>query len=121
MSKTRTLSAQEILDTLDRHADSLRELGALRIGLLGSIVRGDARPDSDIDLLVTLSDNRFDTYCNVLFFLEDLFNSKIDLVPEDDLKPRIRSRILSEVRYAEGPSPVGDISLFHSGSSTGRI
>ncbi len=38
----------------------------------------------------------------VKIFLEDLFGCKVDLVPEDSIKPRLRSHILSEVVYAQG-------------------
>ena len=102
MSTTNNLTSDYILKMLNQHRDALRELGAVRIGVFGSRVRGDARTDSDIDLLVSLADSTFETYCNVLFYLEDLFGCDIDLVPEDGLKPRIRPRILGEVIYAEG-------------------
>src|SRR5437764_11793009 len=97
MDPKESLSRNQILAMLNQHKDKLQELGAVKIGLFGSQVRGDAKPDSDIDILVTLKDHTFDTYCDVLFYLEDLFERKVDLVPEGQLKPRIRPYILSEV------------------------
>ncbi len=96
-----TLNPERLLDTLDEHAAKLRELGVVKIGLFGSQVRREASADSDIDILVSLVDSRYSTYCNVLFYLEDLFQHKIDLVPEEDVRPELRSHILSEVTYAQ--------------------
>ena len=39
---------------------------------------------------------------DVKFFLEDLFQCKVDLVLEKTLKPRLRPYILAEVEYAQG-------------------
>lgn len=97
---TQTLTAEHIIKLLDQHAERLRELGALKIGLFGSVVRGEGVSGSDIDLLVTLADSSFDTYCDVLFYLEDLLGRKVDLVPEDSVRPELRPHILAEVRYA---------------------
>lgn len=102
MDQIAAVNAADVLEALESRTDRLRTLGVLRIGLFGSRVRGDPRPDSDIDLLVTLRDQSYDTYCDVLFYLEDLFNCPVDLVPEDSLKPGLRSTVLSEVCYVAG-------------------
>ena len=97
-----TLQPEEVLGILGANAAELRRLGATRLGLFGSTVRGDAREDSDIDFLVELDRKTFDSYMDLKVFLEDLFHRPIDLVLSDTLKPRIRATILSEVRYAPG-------------------
>src|SRR5574342_1311588 len=99
MSETTTLNRERILKTLNEHSERLHELGVVKIGLFGSQVRGEATDQSDIDILVKLKDHKFRTYCDVLYYLEDLFDRKIDLVQEGQLKPRIRPYILSEVVY----------------------
>jgi len=43
---------QDVLNVLYQHQSQLRALGVRRIGLFGSFVLGEQRPDSDIDLLV---------------------------------------------------------------------
>lgn len=96
----RHLTAQEILDTLAQHREELRGWGVQSIGLFGSYRRGDAKPDSDMDFLVTLERSSFDDYMDLKFFLEDLFESKVDLVPEKDIKPRLRPYIMEDVVYA---------------------
>jgi predicted nucleotidyltransferase len=54
-------SGQEILAVLQTHKDVLQHrFSAQRIGLFGSCVRGIARPDSDVDILVELGEPTFD-------------------------------------------------------------
>ena len=73
--------------------------GIESLGVFGSYVRREQRPDSDLDLLVT-----FDETPGLLKFIElenylsDLLGVKVDLVTRDALKPRIGEHILSEVR-----------------------
>ena len=77
-----TLDAQTILQTLAEHGDKLYQLGARQLGLFGSFVRGEQTPDSDIDILVTMATPDYFAFCDVMFFLEDLFGHTVDLVPE---------------------------------------
>ena len=66
----------------------------------GSFVRGEAKEDSDVDIIVT-----FSAPIGLLKFLsleehiEKLLDLKVDLVSKDALKPRIGARILKEVLY----------------------
>jgi predicted nucleotidyltransferase len=95
-------TASEILDTLHEHREKLYELGARKLGLFGSYVRGEQTPTSDIDILVTLARPSFNDYSDIKFYLEDLFNREVDLVTEGGLKEGIRPHVLHEVIYAEG-------------------
>jgi predicted nucleotidyltransferase len=95
----RRWTAREILA---RQRDELRGMGVRKIGLFGSYRRGTPTDDSDMDFLVTLEQPSFDGYMDVKFFLEDLFQCKVDLVLEKTLKPRLRPYILAEVEYAPG-------------------
>ena len=89
----------KIFRLLERERDSIRRLGVNRLGLFGSFVRGEQKPDSDVDILVEMESKTFGAYVEVLDFLEDLFGRKVDLVPEEDIKPLLRNRILREVVY----------------------
>lgn len=95
------LNAQIILDALAEHSEKLYELGARKIGLFGSFVRGEQTPESDIDILVTMASPSFDDFCNVRFYLEDFFGREVDLVMESALKPRLRPYIMNEVVNVE--------------------
>jgi predicted nucleotidyltransferase len=87
----------EILSALREHRAELRSLGALRLGIFGSIARKDQRPDSDLDVLVELDQHTFDRYMDLKLYLEDLVGRRVDLVPADSIKPRMRAHILSEL------------------------
>jgi predicted nucleotidyltransferase len=93
---------QDILNVLDENRLHLRALGVRRIGLFGSFVRGEQRPDSDIDLLVEFETGRktFDTFMELCFFLEDVLEHKIELVTVESLSPYFGFHILKEIEYA---------------------
>jgi len=92
-------TTEAILETLDKHRDKLRAMGARKIGLFGSYRRGTPTPESDIDILVTLARPSFDDYMDIKIFLEDEFGCKVDLVLEKTLREELRPYILNEVVY----------------------
>ena len=71
-----------------------------RIGVFGSFARGDAGPESDVDILVELTDPTFDHYMDLKFRLEDVLKRPVDLVMADTVKPRLKPIIDQEVVYA---------------------
>ncbi|HWQ66176.1 MAG TPA: nucleotidyltransferase family protein [Methanospirillum sp.] len=78
------------------------QFGVSKIGIFGSFARGEERPDSDVDVLVTFHKDKktFDNVMGTKFFLEDLFKRNVDLVTDAALKPLIRDHILQDVVYA---------------------
>jgi hypothetical protein len=70
------------------------------IGVFGSFARGDAEPESDVDILVELADPTFDHYMDLKFKLEEVFQRPVDLVMADTVKPRLKPIIEREVVYA---------------------
>ena len=91
------LTCKDILRILAEHRDDLVRLGARRLGLFGSFARDEARPDSDVDLLVDLDHHTFDRYMDLKLYLEDLLGRRVDLVLADRIKPALRERILRGV------------------------
>lgn len=75
----------------------LKEAGATRSALFGSIVRGEAREDSDIDMLVELPKGMslFD-FVDLQLKLEQVLNRKVDLGEFSTIKPRLKDYILKE-------------------------
>ncbi|MGH9939768.1 MAG: nucleotidyltransferase family protein [Blastocatellia bacterium] len=74
-----------------------RDHGAEQVSLFGSTVRGEARPDSDIDLLVRLEPER--SLLDLVAIkqdLEDLLGCEVDVVTEASLSPYIRDSVLKE-------------------------
>ena len=78
-----------------------RSLGVCRLGLFGSFRRGEARADSDVDLLVEFEPGRksFDSFMSLGFFLESILGRRVELVTPESLSPYIGPRILREVQY----------------------
>ena len=71
--------------------------GARNIQVFGSRARGDARPDSDIDILVKLDPGR--SLLDLVAIkqdLEDLLGCPVDVVTETALSPYIREEVLKE-------------------------
>ena len=52
VQRERTLTKDQVAERLAAHAEELRSLGVRSLDLFGSVARGDARPESDVDLLV---------------------------------------------------------------------
>ena len=75
--------------------------GVAELGIFGSRVRGDNRPDSDLDVLVTFRDEARLTATDY-FGLEDAIADKlgvpVDLVMKQNLRPQLRPYILREVQ-----------------------
>lgn len=95
-------TAKEILRVIEANREDIRRFGVRKIGVFGSVVRGEATEDSDLDFLVELEKETFRAYMGLKSFLEQLFGRKVDLVLIDTIKPRLRDSILGEVQYAEG-------------------
>ncbi|HIE22936.1 MAG TPA: nucleotidyltransferase [Candidatus Korarchaeota archaeon] len=96
-------SFDEIKRILKKHERELKEkYGVKEIGIFGSYLRGEAKEESDIDILV-----EFNPYTRISLlefvelenYLSDLLGIKVDLVEKSSLKPRIGKRILAEVVY----------------------
>ena len=71
--------------------------GASNVRVFGSIARGEAGPESDVDLLVTLADDRsLLDLVGLWQDLEDLLEHKVDVVTDGGLNERMRERVLAE-------------------------
>jgi hypothetical protein len=74
----------------------LKKHGVTRAGLFGSVVHGNLRPVSDIDLLVELPEDAslFDL-AGFGLDLEEALGRRVDILTYRSLHPRFRERILS--------------------------
>jgi uncharacterized protein len=79
-----------------------KRFGIEKIGIFGSYIRGEERPDSDVDVLVSFRNGgeTFDNYMDCKFYLEDLFGRDVDLVMDGAIKKRLKPFIMGEVVYA---------------------
>ena len=93
---------EEILKSLEDNQEAIRSLGVWSLGLFGSYALGQETGTSDLDFVVELEKNSFDSYTDLKDFLERLFECPVDLVLANSIKPRIRAKILGEAVHAQG-------------------
>jgi predicted nucleotidyltransferase len=81
----------------------LRTAGVRRLGVFGSVARGEATAMSDVDVLVGFDPHArtFDNFIAVAEALEQVFHRPVDLVTEDSLSPYLGPRILAGVKYVD--------------------
>jgi Predicted nucleotidyltransferases len=89
----------DIISLLEQNRNKIKNFGVKELGVFGSFARNEQTAESDVDVLVELEQKTFDSYMDLLFFLEVLFERKVDLVMKDTLKPIIKNRILAETIY----------------------
>ena len=80
---------REIVLKLEKRRDKLKTFGVKEIGLFGSYAENRQKRGSDIDFLVTFKKINSDDYFKLLFYLENLFRRKVDLVIKRDLRPEL--------------------------------
>ena len=98
------LTADQILKKLEENKEKIRSFGIKRLALFGSYLKNEQKEGSDIDFLVEFEQDKktFDNYFGLKFFLERLFNCKVDLVIKEVIKEEIKPHILEDIKYAEG-------------------
>jgi len=71
--------------------------GAFNVRIFGSVARGEAKSDSDVDFLVELESSRsLLDHVALIQDLEDLLGVKVDVATDKGLRERFRDRILKE-------------------------
>lgn len=92
MNRKQTL---EILAKLK--PELVKRFGVTRLALFGSTVRDEARPDSDIDIVVSFDGPATsEKYFGVQFYLEDELGHPVDLVTEKAMRAELRPFIEQE-------------------------
>lgn len=92
-------SAQQLLEILRSHEADLRELGVTRIGVFGSVARGDANESSDIDLFAELDREKkigLIAYAGIVDHLRKMLGRSVDLVQCPAKKADMREAIEKE-------------------------
>ena len=92
------MDKEEVLKTLTRLKPELvKRFGVIRLSLFGSTVRNEAKPDSDLDIVVAFDGPATSKrYFGVQFLLEDELGHSVDLVTEKAMRPELRPYIERE-------------------------
>ena len=92
-----------VRDELRRRRDTVLAIaarhGVSQVRVFGSVARGEERPDSDIDLLIDLDDNRgFADYLGFAEEIEKLFGRRVEIVLNRSLNRHFRPYIEAEAQ-----------------------
>jgi len=90
-----------ILNFLKEHKERLKEqFGVQKIGLFGSFARNEYSDSSDIDIAVEIeSQNKFRSFFNLKYYLEEHLHHSVDLGIESSLKPIAKEYVSKEIIY----------------------
>jgi uncharacterized protein len=94
------MDRDEAMRILRAHERELRALGITRLALFGSVARGDARPDSDVDVMVDIEPGRRFSLLDLAglhVLLCDIIGSETDVVIREDMRPAFRQRIADDL------------------------
>src|SRR5437870_5317288 len=97
------LDLQYVLETLRAHESDLRRLGVAHAAVFGSVARGEAGAESDIDVMVDLDENRpmgIFEYARMKLYINELLEGPSEVVNRRTLKPLLRANILHDAVHA---------------------
>ncbi|MFM9844722.1 MAG: nucleotidyltransferase family protein [Dongiaceae bacterium] len=94
------MNRDAIIAALQAHADEIRLRGVTRLALFGSTARGDAKRESDVDLLVDIDRRRRFSLVELVeleSYLSSILGRHVDITERDaGCRPRIRDAILRD-------------------------
>jgi uncharacterized protein len=94
------MNRSAVLEIIARHrAELAAQFGVRSLALFGSVIRDEATPASDVDLLVEFDRRPVGLFhlSRTQHFLEGILGgTRVDLVPRDAVKPALRENILRE-------------------------
>jgi uncharacterized protein len=94
------LTRDTAIERLQAIEAEIRHLGVRRLLLFGSVLRNEARPDSDVDVLVEFIPDlkTFDRFMALADLLEETLERRVEIVTTEALSPYIGPHILAEAR-----------------------
>ena len=99
--KANVKTKDDIFLAIQENEDKIKNLGAKRIGIFGSFIRGEQNDESDVDLLVEFEQGQktFDNFMRMSFLLEEILQRPVELITTESLSPHIRPYVVKEVEY----------------------
>jgi len=100
-----SINKEEIIQKLRENIDKIRSFGVKRIGIFGSVVRGEQTEESDIDFVVEFERGKgtFKNVAGLIEFLEKLLGREVDILTPDGIESirieYIKEQIKKEIEY----------------------
>ena len=101
------MNRTEAIETLRRSEVDLRGRGVRRAAIVGSVARGDNRPESDVDIMVEIDPEAHLTaydYADLKEYIASLFDGPVDVVNRNSLKPYVRPTAKADAVYMPSES-----------------
>lgn len=97
LGEGRPVDISQLQNLLAKHRAELDAFGVAELHVFGSVARGEARPDSDVDIMVRFAGPAsIFTLVHLKDFLEELVGRRVDLVTEAGLRPWMRESVREE-------------------------
>jgi predicted nucleotidyltransferase len=97
------MEKQDIIARLQENEAALKARGVTHAALFGSRARGDARPDSDTDIMIDIDptvDMSVYDYVGLKRYIASLFDGDVDVINREALKPYVRPPAEGDAVYA---------------------
>jgi predicted nucleotidyltransferase len=97
------MTRDDIIARLRENEAALRARGVAHAALFGSHAGGDARPDSDTDIMVEIDPGAHVTifdYVGIKEYIAGLFDGPVDVVSRGGLKPYVKPAVTADAVYA---------------------
>lgn len=91
------------LDILRANEAELRRRGVVHVALFGSVARGEAQADSDLDVMIEIDApvvGGVYGYVGLCHFIDDLFPIRVDVANRATLKARVRTHAERDAVFA---------------------
>ena len=93
----RTITLEELRRQRDRIVALAERHGAHNVRVFGSLARGQANPESDVDLVVDFERGRsLMDHGELMMDLEEVLGCRVEVVSERGLRDRFRARVLAD-------------------------
>ena len=92
---------EQLIFLLIKNKEIIKAYGVKTLGVFGSFVRNEQKASSDIDLIVEFHPEKksYKNFIGLIFYLEELFGRKVELLTPKSMSPYIEPYIMEEVEY----------------------